>query len=234
MPIQLSTVAPSPFFPTVSLSEIERGIDKLRKTSFCPLDIPLPLIRAFGDFLSKPLSVLFNEITKSRQIPTIWKQSFITPLKKKNGKPGFEGVRPITLTSIFSKLYKGFLADLLKEKILPLTDLKQFGNLKSTSTSHYLVSLIDHIGKILKKPNSWLNSMSIDLQKAFDLVNHNILIEKLEKEFNIDPLLVKLVASFLTNRSQVVKYQNHYSNPLPIYNGTPRNSPRPPPFFSHD
>ena len=232
LPIQLSTGAPSPFFPTVSPSEIERRIDKLRKTSVCPLDIPFPLIRAFGDFLSKPLSVLFNEITKSGQIPTIWKQGFITPLKKKNGKPGFDGVRPITLTPIFSKLYEGFLADLLKEKILPLTDLKQFGNLKSTSTSHYLVSLIDHIGKILEKPNSWLNLISIDLQKAFDLVNHNILIEKLESEFNIDPLLVKLVASFLTNRSQVVKYQNHYSNPLPIYNGIPQGTLLGPLLFS--
>ena len=52
LPIQLSTEAPSPFFPTVSPSEIERRIDKLRKTSVCPLDIPFPLIRAFGDFLS--------------------------------------------------------------------------------------------------------------------------------------------------------------------------------------
>ena len=176
LPIQLSTEVSSLFFPTVSPSEIERRIDKLRKTSVCPLDIPFPLIRAFGVFLSKPLSVLFNEITKSGQNPRIWKHGFITPFKKKNGKSGFDGVRPITLTSIFSKLYEGFLADWLKEKILPLTDLKQFGNLKSTSTSHYLVSLIDHIGKILEKPNSWLNLIFIDLQKAFDLVNHNILI----------------------------------------------------------
>jgi hypothetical protein len=80
------------------------------------------------------------------------------PFEKENGKPGFEGVCPITLTPIFSKLYVSrFLADWLKEKMLPLTDLKQFGNLKSISTSNYLVSLIDHIGKILKKPNSWLN-----------------------------------------------------------------------------
>ena len=164
------------------------------------MDIPFPLIRAFDDFLSKPFSVLFNEINKSGQIPTIRKQGFINPLKKKNGKPGFESVRPITLTPIFSKLYEGFLADFLKEKILPLTDLKHFGNLKSTSTSHYLVSLIGHIEKILEKPNCWLNLISIDLQKAFDLVIHNILIERLVSEFNIDPLLVKLVASFLTNR----------------------------------
>jgi len=51
--------------------------------SLCPLDITFFLISAFGDFLSKPLSFLFNEIIKSRQVPTIWKQGFITLLKKK-------------------------------------------------------------------------------------------------------------------------------------------------------
>ena len=188
------------------------------------MDIPFPLISAFGEILSNPLSLLFNEITESGCIPKIWKQGFITPLKKKNGKPDLEGIRLITFTPIFSKAYERFLADWPKENILPLTYLRQFGSLKSPSTSHYLVSLIDHIGKILEKPNSWLNLISIDLQKVFDLVNHNILIEKLVSDFNIDPLLVKLIASFLTNISQVVKYQNHYSNPLPVHNGIPQGT----------
>ena len=141
-----------------------------------------------------------------------------------NRKPGFEGVRPITLTPIFSKLCEGFLAGWPKEKILPLTDLRRFGSLKSTSTSDYLASLIDHTGKILKKPISWLSLISIDLQEAFDLVNRSILIKKLVSELNFDPLLMKLVASFLTNRSQVVKYQSHYSNPLPVHNGIRRGT----------
>ena len=61
--------------------------------------------------------------------------------------------------------------------------------------------------------------ISIDPQKVFDRVNPTILIDKLVSELNVDALVVKLVASFLTNRSQVVKYQNHYSNSLPVRNG---------------
>ena len=110
-----------------------------------------PLISAFSDFLSKPLSVIFNEITEFGQYMQIWKQGFITPLKKKNRKPSFEGVHPISFTPIFSELYEGFFADWLKEKILPFTDLRQCGNSKSTSSSHYLVFLIDSFGKILEK-----------------------------------------------------------------------------------
>ena len=180
------------------------------------MDIPFPLISASSEFLWKPLHVLFNKITESGQITTIWKQGFVTSLKKKSRKPGFEGFCSISLTLIFWKVYKGFLADWKKSYLFPL---RQSRNLKSTSTSHYLVTLINNIGKILEKPYSWLNLISIDLWKAIELVIYNILVEKLVSNFNIDPLLVKLVASFLTNRSQVVKYQNHYSNPLPFQNG---------------
>ena len=95
---QLPTDDLPPAFLSISPSEIERRIGILRKISVCPLDIPFHLISAFSDFLSKPLSVIFNEITESGQYPQIWKQGFITPLKKKDGKPGFEGVRPISPT----------------------------------------------------------------------------------------------------------------------------------------
>ena len=74
---------------------------------------------------------------------------------------------------------KDSFADGLKEKIIPFTDLRQFGNIKSTSTSHYLVFLIDSIGNILEKPYWKLNLISVDLQRAFDLVNHNTVIEQL-------------------------------------------------------
>ena len=92
-------------------------------------------------------------------------------------------------------------------------------NINFTSTSHYLVFLIDSIGKILEKPNCWPTLISIELQKAFDNVNHNILVGKLVTDFDIDSFLVKLVAPFLSNWSMVVKYQNNYSIPIPVHDG---------------
>jgi len=100
------------------------------------------------------LSVLFNEITESGQYSQIRKQGFITPLKKKDEKPGFEGVRPILLIQMFREPQIHFCF------LLPC--------------NYYRLSWEDS-----KTPNCWLDSISIDLQKAFDLVNYNILVEKL-------------------------------------------------------
>jgi hypothetical protein len=80
------------------------------------------------------------------------------------------------------------------------------------------------MGRLLERPNTWLNLIYVDLLKSFDLVKHNILIEKLIKEFQIETFLVKLFASFLSNRSQAVKYLNCYSSHLCIHNGIPQGT----------
>jgi hypothetical protein len=117
---------------------------------------------------------------------------------------------------MFSKLYESFAADSLKKTILELIDGQQFGNMNGLSTTHYLVILLDTVYKLLDEPDVWLNLLLIDLQKAFDLISHNVLVDKFLKEFNVPHFLVNIIASFLSNRSQVVKYKNVYSDSLPI------------------
>ena len=95
------------------------------------------------------------------------------------------------LTSVFSKLYGSSPTDLLKSKIEKLVDVKQFGNQRGLSITHYHVSLLDTIYKNLKNPDLWLNLLLIDLQKTFDLINHNILVVKLIKEFMLNQIVLK-------------------------------------------
>ena len=179
--------APDQDIPVVQPADVEAKICKLKRTSICPLDIPIDLIKAFPD-LSKPLSNIFNTITRSGSFPKCWKKGYITPIQKKGVKLDFYGVRPITLTPVFSKLYESFAADWLKNTILVLIDEQQFGNMKGLSTTHYLVSLLETVYKLLDEPDTWLNLLLIDLQKAFDLVSHNVLVEKLLNEFNVTPI----------------------------------------------
>ena len=106
----------------------------------------------------------------------------------------------------------------------PRFDVQQFGNLRKTSTTPYLVHLIHTIVSNLEKPNVCLNLVLVDLQKALDLVDHTTLICSLLVNFELDYLLVNIVILFLSNRSQVVKYKNIFSNPLPIYWGIPQGA----------
>ena len=150
--------------------------------------------------------------------------------KKKVRKLGSEGVRSISPSHGFSKPYEGFDAYWLREKKnLPLSDLWYLRNLKSISKYH--VYLINSNGKILEKPNSWLNLTSIGLQKAFDLVNQNVLVQKLITKSNIDFLLMKVADSFLGNISQAVKYQYCYYSSFPFHNGVAQGTLLGPPFF---
>ena len=218
------TIPPSTSFPQISPSDVINKIRKFKKSSTCPLDIPIELIKAFSDTIAERLSDIFIRIAKFGKFPSCWKLGYITPIPKKPSNLTIINMRPITFTPVFSKLYELFLCDWLKVKIIPHIDIQQSGNLRKTSTTHNLVHLVHTILSELEKPNVWLNLVSIDFQEVFDLVDHNILIRLLQDNFEIDPLLINNVISFLSNRSQVVKYKNIYSSPLPRYCGIPQGT----------
>ena len=100
------TIPPNTSFPFISPSDVINKILKLRKSSICPLDIPVDLIKAFSDKIAEPLSNIFNHITKFGKFPCCWKQGFITPVPKKCASLTFANIRPITLTSVFPNLMK--------------------------------------------------------------------------------------------------------------------------------
>ena len=89
---------------------------------------------------------------------------YVTPIPKKDTELNFDGVRPITLTPLFSKMYESFVANWLKAEDEPLLDPHQYSNRKNTSTSHYLVSLLHFIFKHVDKPGKLLNLITIDFQ----------------------------------------------------------------------
>jgi len=99
----------------------------------------------------------------------------------------------------------------------------QYGSVKKSSTSHYLISLYDFIFKALDTPNTYVIIVLLDLSKAFDLVDHNTLIQAL-LELNVNVYDVYWVADFLRNRQQCTRDKNLLSAFLSINNGTPQGT----------
>ena len=101
---------------------------------------------------------------------------------------------------------------------------KHFGFRKEHSTEQMLLSVLQNWRSELDKPESvYIGALSLDVRKAFDTVNHELLIDKLRAS-NFSERSASLLTSYLTNRSQIMKVGDANSIPLPITCGVPQGS----------
>ena len=94
---------------------------------------------------------------------------------------------------------------------MPYIDPYQFENVKKSSATHALVHLLHYWLSAFEEPNTLIRTCLIDFSKAFDRIDHNILLYKL-KLLNVTPVLLNWCASFLSDRKQRGKLQNCKSN----------------------
>ena len=102
-------------------------------------------------------------------------------------------------------------------------DTQQFGNIKSTSTSHYLVSFLEFVHSHLDKRNTSLAIAFVDFRKAFDLVDHTVVINK-AITLGLSPYLIAWLADFLSGRRQAVRYQGSVSSFQQLICGVPQGT----------
>ena len=127
---------------------------------------------------------------------------------KASEKNVFSNYRPISVLPFFSKIleklmYKRPIDYINKNGIL--TD-RQYGFRSKSSTSHAIIELVDKITKAIQH-NKFTVGIFLDLSKAFDTVNHNILLKKLYF-YGIRGKCHAWIKDYLSNRKQIVKYNN--------------------------
>ena len=203
----------------MSVDQVEKNLMRVKPGKAPgPDGITSWMLRDLAPILAAPITSLFNASIRDGYVPSAWKSSLVFPLLKKSPPKSIESdLRPVSLTSLLAKELERFVVSWIKQ----VTDDKigdlQFGNAKGVSTTHMLVKILDAWQKAVDKPNTAVRIVFLDFAKAFDSINHNLLMEKFSS-FGVPPILQKWIAAFLHNRCQRVKLGDVISKPL-ILNG---------------
>ena len=190
-------------------SELENKnvtINELKKAFFSlKIDKVYNVVKnCFGE-LSDPLLHIFNLSFLNGIFPDSLKIAKVTPVYKAGDSSDLGNYRPISVLPCFPKIlerimYKRLYKYLQENKILYC---KQFGFQAGHSTDHAIIQLVDQIYENFEE-NKYTLGVFIDLSKAFDTVDHKILLSKLET-YGVKRNLLKWFENHLTNRKQYVQ-----------------------------
>ena len=195
-----------------------------------PDGIQSKIMKSCARGLSKPLSILFNRIFQSGKIPSTWKMANVVPIFKKGDKTSVSNYRPISLTSLPMKILEYCIKDLLMQRCEHLIKDNQHGFRSNKSCLTQLLPYVDKLSEALNN-QSRIDTIYFDFAKAFDSVNHDLILYKLKNVFRVDGLLLQFIKDYLRDRKQQVVINNSSSGPLPVHSGVPQGSILGPLFF---
>ena len=161
------------------------------------------LLKLSSSIISDFLSFIFNKCIALGIYPSLLKVAKVIPLYKKGPKDECANYRPISLlmhiNKVFEKLIHSRMYSFLeKHKIL---NQNQYGFRKNSSTAFAIYDLIENKLKNLDE-NLYTCALYVDLSKAFDAVDHRILLKKLEHH-GIRGVPLEFLQSYLNNRKQI-------------------------------
>ena len=193
--------------------------------------IPMHLVKNSFDIISKPLMHLINLSLEKGIFPNNLKTAKIIPIFKAGDVDIFTNYRPISILSSFSKIYEKIMYNRLLDFIERFEILYslQFGFRTKHSTNHALTHLINKIATDIDQ-NKISIGVFLDLSKAFDTLNRDILFSKLEN-YGIRGVALNWIKSYFQNRKQYVQYHNVTSSHLITQCGVPQGSILGPLFF---
>ena len=130
--------------------------------------------------LSEPVTIIFNTSIKQAQVPRQWKEADVIPVPKTTPVTDiFSDLRPISLTATLSKILESFQFRRIMDTIHSILDQRQFGSLKGCSTVDALISMFHCWFSDTDGNGETVRVFLLDFSKAFDRINHQILIKKM-------------------------------------------------------
>ena len=223
----------SDFCPTADLSSLMVGevgegdvlgaICKLKpKLSQGPDGIPGFLVTDCRYVFLSPLVYIFNLALQCSSFPDVWKVSKICPVFKKGDRACVEDYRPVSLLCNFAKVFEYVLFSVVSPHVNHYISDNQHGFVKNRSTLTNLCTFCQYSSLCLDR-RGHVDAIYFDFTKAFDFIDHKILIHKLSA-FGFSLSLIEFFKSYLLNRLQYVFYAGCSSYKFVALSGVPQGS----------
>ena len=199
------------------VSVVRKLLAKINERKAAGLDnIPSRLLKMAGNIIAPSLTQIFIKSINTGIFSTEWKLARVTPIFKKGKRNDPNNYRPISVIPIVAKIFEKIIYDQLCDY---LTDNNLLTHCQSGFRSQHST-----LTALIEATNSWSVNIDnglvngvifIDLKKAFDTIDHTILIRKLRK-YGVDSSGLKWFESYLCYRNQKCSTNGHLSNTAPV------------------
>ena len=231
------------FYSHFSTERIRRTIKTNEKFSFQPVpedlvreiilsldgskatpvgDIPADILKSTVNIHLPFITKIINVSFENGRFPDELKLAEVSPIFKKNDDLDKENYRPVSILSHASKVFERIMYmqidTFMRDKLSKLLT----GFRKNHSTQHCLMSMLEMWKNTLDK-GGYVSAIFMDLSKAFDTLNHNLLIAKLGA-YGFERDSLSFMKSYLKDRQQRVRVNNNFSSWEKIIAGVPQGS----------
>ena len=204
---------------------VKEALRKMKSGSAIgPDGVPVECLKNGGELILEAISDIVRTSVDQKKIPNILKLAWISPIWKGGSKEDPKDYRPISLTSHIGKLVERIIRKQIQDylSVNKLIEEEQHGSREGRGTLTQLLQQHDEITQKLMNGDQ-CNVVYLDFSKAFDLVDHGVLLKKMVMK-GICGNLLAWILEFLDERKQRVRVNNSLSMEAPLRSGVPQGS----------
>ena len=222
-------------FQVITILQLKKQFDEMNKKYFIGDPVPIKILSSCFDSLSPLILEIVNGSLINGTFPKSLKHAIVSPIiKDENGdREDFKNYRPISNTPILAKIIEKTILVQLNDYLLDsqLYIESQSAYKKEHSCETAVLKIVNDIQAEFCK-NNMVILLMLDLSAAFDTIDQDILISKLNRKYKITGNALKLLKSYLKSRTYAVHINEQWSNIHDLAYGVPQGSILGPMLFS--